>query len=106
MAEQVIPTIPHPNPTQTVTLDGNECRMTFHWNLTEKKWYMNFEQLTEGYVLNGLAVVPGCSILEPYATPELGHLMVIDSEGKNRNPNFEDFGDIFVLMYIPLADLT
>lgn len=105
MVEMTIPTIANASYSIEVVLDNNNCRLSFHWNETESAWYMNLEQLTEGYTLNGIKLMPGSDLLSSYATPELGALFVIDSEDKNRNPDFDSFGDIYVLMYISRAEL-
>jgi hypothetical protein len=103
MAEpQTIPLVSDAFFSIDVVLDRNDCRLTFRWNGTEEKFYMDLEQFTEHYSLHGIAVVPGCLLLEPYAVPELGALTILDSEALEREPSLESFGDIFVLMYTPL----
>ena len=104
MAEpQIIPLVSDAFFSLDVTLDGNDCRLSFRWNATEAKFYMDLNQYTEQYSLHGVAVVPGCLLLEPYAAPELGQLTILDSEGMEREPTLESFGDIFVLMYTPIG---
>ncbi len=106
MAEQIIPTVADASYSIDADLDNNICVFDFHWNETDQAWYMNFSNLTEGYVLNGIKLMPGCSILEPYATPELGVLAIIDTEDKDSNPDFDGFGDRYKLIYIPLEDIN
>ena len=100
MAIKTIPLTANAFYTFDIELDGKQCRFTFRWNTTDNAWYMNIEGISFELLLTGIKCVSGANLLAPYAVIELGGLYIIDTEDKNRDPDFDNFGDVYKLLYV------
>lgn len=96
-----IPTKPVPVESFTVDLDGQSLKLTTRWNATMNQWFMDLSGITFETTINGIALVPGVRLLEPYAVRELGEMILLDLYDQNGDPDFDTFGERFQLMYIP-----
>jgi hypothetical protein len=104
MAVEYIDFIPKYADNQETELEGIAWLIFYRWNTADKAWYMDLSSVETGTVLKGLKLVGGSNILRPHAVAELGKIFVVDTEGKQENPNYEDFGDRFKVLYVPKAD--
>lgn len=100
MSIVIIPTTPVPSQQFTIDLDGQTLDVKIRWNATAKQWVANFIGVTFPLELNGITLVTGVNILGPYAVRELGQLWVVDLEDKGSEPDFDNFGDRFQIMYV------
>lgn len=112
---RTIPVTPaYPEQTQRVELDGVAYQMRIYWTQFDEqikeaigttddgKWYMDLS--SDDITLNGIALVGGANLLEPYAYNQLGGLIVVDSELKYANPTYDGLGDRFQLIYVTRAE--
>jgi hypothetical protein len=96
-----IPVNPVPVETFVIDLDGHSVRLKTRWNPTIAMWFMDISGITFETTVNGIALVPGVKLLEPYAIRELGEMYLVDLNDTDGNPDFDSFGDRFQLLYIP-----
>jgi hypothetical protein len=85
-----------------VTLAGNVYKFTYRWieTDTESAWYLDLAGLTNtSFSLNGIKLVGGVDLLEPYGVLDLNELWLVDTSGQNRDPGFENISTEFVLYY-------
>ena len=96
--------IPEGNPyfTGTKVLDGNTYRLTFRWNATTAKWYMDIDGISNSVSVHGKAVMCGKDLLKPHGYFELGELWLIDSLEQDEDPDFDSFGGRHRLVYYPI----
>jgi hypothetical protein len=94
--------IPVTNDPQTfnVELDGNTYTFKMRWNITDGAWYTNITGVTNDVIINGLKLVTGPDLLLPYAVTELGSLYVTDTNGTELDPDFDNWGDDYLLVYV------
>lgn len=100
-----IPFTPKPAEHIETELEGIAWQIFYRWNYTDKAWYMDIGSVQTGTELKGLKLVSGSNILRPHAVSELGKIFVVDTEGKFADPNYDDFGDRFKVLYVPLEDV-
>lgn len=100
MANLQIPLEPNPYYFFTITLEEDLYKLQFRWNYTDAAWYMNVENLSTYRAVNGIKLVTGIDLLQPYALYELGSMYMIDLEDENFDPNFDDIGTRFCLVYV------
>lgn len=105
MAVVYIPFVPKPADNFDTELEGISWQIFYRWNYTDRAWYMDLSSVETGTTLKGLKLVNGSNILKPHAVSELGKIFVVDTEGRQENPNYDDFGDRFKVLYIPLEDV-
>lgn len=61
------------------------------------KWYMDLAG--DDFTINGIALVGGADLLEPYGYRQLGSLFVADTSGNSQDPVFDGLGDRWILRY-------
>ena len=83
-----------------VQLDGHKVELTFRWNLTGRYWTFNLKGQTLTDEVAGAAVVTGVDLLQPYAIRELGRLFCVDSKDLGEDPDFDNFGARWSMLYI------
>jgi len=100
MPIEIIPFVPKYSDYLSISLE--ELAWTFHyrWSFTDNAWYSDLSSVESGTTLLGLKFMPGGNILRPHAVTELGGIFVVDTEGKFENPNYDDFGDRFKVLYV------
>jgi hypothetical protein len=99
MAYLTIPMTNESYVTFTTTLDVEEYRFTIRYNRTTGAWYGDLLGLNNDIDIKNIKLIAGLDLLEPYARRELGSLYMSDNEGKNEDPNEDDFGDRFLFIY-------
>lgn len=105
MAVVYLPFDPDPAAFIEIELEGIAWQIYYRWNDTDAAWYMDLSSVQTGTTLKGLKLVGGSNILRPHAVTELGKILVVDTGGKQANPDFDNFGDRFKVLYIPLEDV-
>lgn len=100
MAVREIPITPAKQPRFRINLDGFDVDFQFRWNLTGQYWTYNLSGPSLTDEVNGAAVVSGINMLRPYAIRELGELWCIDGTGQGQDPDFDNFGARWSLLYI------
>ena len=103
MAVVEIPITPEKEPTFQIDLDGHTVEFTLRWNETCKYWTYSIKGLTLTDQVDGAAIVTGINLLEPYAVRELGELFCVDGTGLGEDPDFDNFGSRWSLIYIELG---
>ena len=88
----------------TKSLDGNQYSLIFNWNTYTEKWYMQIKGLNNDVDVKGIAMLTGKDLLFPYGEYELGTLFVIDNQGANEDPNFDDMGSRWTVEYTPFVE--
>jgi hypothetical protein len=83
-----------------VDLDGNTYQLSFSWNFTDSAWYMDLVGLTNTVDFTEIKITSGVDILSPFAIIELGQLFAIDLDNESLDPNQNDFGDRYQLLYV------
>jgi len=101
-----LPFKPEPADYFEAELEGIAWQIYYRWNGTDSAWYMDLSSVQTGTTLKGLKLVSGSNILRPHAVTELGKIFVVDTEGKETDPNFDDFGDRYKVLYVPLEDVN
>ena len=113
---QIIPVANYPDQRFRITLEGVTLSMRVWWSQfdgitkalvgdgIEGQWYLDMASTDGAIVLNGMALVTGCDMFEPYAFDGLGGLWLVDVEGKARDPGLSDLGVIHNLIYVPVAE--
>ena len=54
--------------------------------------------------VKGIAILPGKDLFAAFGEYQLGTLFLIDNQGANEAPNFDDICSRFTLEYTPLVD--
>ncbi len=103
MASFTIPMTNETNVTFTTDFDSEEYRLTVRYNRTTDGWYADLLGLNNTIDIKNIKLVAGLDLVEPYGRRELGSLFMIDGEGKNDDPNEDDFGDRFLFVYTEKA---
>lgn len=83
----------------TKELDGNVYKLKLRWNMHTEIWYLDLTGLTNDVDIKGIALLPGKDLLASHGYYQLGQLWVIDNQGANENPNYDDIGTRFTLEY-------
>jgi hypothetical protein len=99
-ANQIIPLEPDYSYDFNVVLEGLNVQFSPRWNFTDNAWYTDINIIDTDTVIRGLKLVGGKNLLEQYAVTELGKLFVVDTEGQFADPDFDNIGDRFKLLYI------
>ena len=104
MAVLTIPVEPVPWTEFNIDLEENTTvRFTIKWNDTDEAWYCNLTGVSFTLDLKGLKLVPSINLLQPFAVTELGALYVLDTEGRAEDPDFDNWGGRYILLYETLA---
>ena len=82
---------------------SQRVKLRIHWNTTTEKWYLSIEGLNNDVDIRGIALMTGKDLLAPYGYYELGELWVVDNQGENADPDYDDIGGRFTLEYTPLS---
>jgi hypothetical protein len=104
MAIEYIPFTPKYADHFEIELEGIAWQIFYRWNFVAESWYMDLSSVQTGTTLKGLRLVSGRDILVPHAVSELGQMWIVDTEGKFEDPNFDDWGDRFKLLYVPKGE--
>lgn len=83
----------------TKVLDGNTYRLTFRWNTTSEKWYMDIVGISNSVDIRGIAVVCGRDLLRQHGYSDLGQIWVIDGQKMDEDPTFESLGARHTIQY-------
>ena len=87
------------------TLDGIMVKLTIKWNDTDLAWYLSIIGITDTSIdLKGIRLVCGIDLLYQYNILALGGLYMIDNDNELEDPNYDDFGTRFTMMYLPKGE--
>jgi len=100
MAFKEIPVTPAKQSRFTVDLDGHTVEITLRWNLTGRYWTFNLTGQTLTDEVKGAAITNGVDLLQPYAIRELGQLYCVDGKDLGEDPDFENLGARWSLIYV------
>jgi hypothetical protein len=81
-------------------LEGLNVQFDVRWNFTDAAWYIDLEIIDTGTIVRGIKLVGGKNLLEQYAVTELGKIFMVDTEGQFADPDFDNIGDRYKLLYI------
>jgi len=112
-----IPVTAYPEQPMRIDLDGNAYNIRIYYSAyddvikevvddgREGKWYMDISQgqsIDNDELVNvkGIALVGGADLFEPYAYQALGSLFVIDTDNLSDDPDFENMGGRYKILYI------
>ena len=99
--ELKIPLRVNPNYNFSVDLEEHSYKFTIRWNGTGEFWVLNIEGITNNVVVNGIPMVTGPNLLKPFAIKELGAIYMVDLQSQFSDPNYDDIGTRFVMLYVP-----
>lgn len=73
----------------------------FNWNDRGQYWVMSISDQQEVAIISGIKLVTGIDILEKYKKVgmPLGSFFILDTTGKNTDPNKDNFGVTHFLIY-------
>lgn len=83
-----------------IDLDGNTVEFTLKWNITCRYWTYSLKGLSLTDQVDGAAIITGIDLLKPYAIRELGQLFCIDNMDLGQDPDFDNFGSRWSLIYV------
>lgn len=83
-----------------VEFDSQVVTLSFRWNLTGQYWTFGLKGDTLTDEVIGAAVVTGVNLLRPYAIRELGELWCVDGKDLGEDPDFDNFGARWSMLYI------
>lgn len=97
-----------PEQSLRIELDGAAYNIRIYWNQYDDairvvtgdedgKWYMDLSG--DDFTINGIALVGGTDLFEPYGYRQLGSLFVADTSGNSQDPVFDGLGDRWILRY-------
>lgn len=94
----------------TVSIDGVDYQMLIAHNTRDDHWYLSVS-LTDGTRLaSGIPIVANTPLLARWQwdqrLPQDGYLMAVDTTGEAAEPEKDDLGERFELLWIPLADVV
>lgn len=87
------------------SMDGHNYLLTFRWNTTTEKWYMDIVGISNSVSIRGIACMCGKDLLKQHGYSELGQIWVIDNLGQDEDPTLDSFGARHSLEYFPLDSL-
>lgn len=108
MALLRIPTSAYPLTTQQSELDGTTYNFRFRWSDRGGCWHMDMRTLDDEPIVLSARLITGFALLRRVLRPGRppGELFMMDLTGRGEEPNFEEFGSRFVLMYLDAAELA
>lgn len=97
-----------PEQSMRIELDGAAYNIRVYWNQYDDairkvtgdedgKWYMDLAG--DDFTINGIALVGGADLFEPYGYRQLGSLFVADTSGNSQDTVFDGLGDRWILRY-------
>lgn len=89
----------------SIDLDGQNVRLLFMWNSNAKSWFMDIKGVSFDLKFTGLRVCVSQYIMDGLAVREIGDFVLLDLEDLNQEPNFDEFGERWILMYYTKEDL-
>lgn len=95
-----IPLFANPYYDFYTALENESYHITVKWNSLDSCWHMDLEGVNNSVDLKGIRLVGGVNLLEPFAVLELNALYVVDLHEKYEDPNFDDIGTRFQLLYL------
>ena len=105
MTQQIIPVTLTPYSEFTVDLESLTWRMRTRWNETDAAWYLDLEGISDSSInFKGIKIVSGCNLLKPFVILQLGGLYLIDREDKLADPDYDNFGTRYALLYVGLDE--
>lgn len=105
MESIIIPLNNEPIEKFSFALDGLIYKMNKQWFEIANSWTLDILGTVNNVKIKTLALTTNVDLLVPHAILELGKLILIDLEGQNIDPNYDDFGKRWQLFYIPKGQL-
>jgi len=89
----------------STTLEDDSYQISIKYSTLEECWYMDLKGVTNEVDLKGMKLVGGVDLLEPYAVIELGKMYIVDMSSRYEDPNYDNMGDRFQLLYVTKDEL-
>lgn len=95
---------------ETIELEGQSYRLSFHYNTRENAWYLSILDKDSVLLLAGIKLVPGYNLLRSFkATPGIppGQLWIYDvlQDDASGSVDFAQLGSRYSLVYITATEL-
>lgn len=102
MALRQIPLEAHPDFTQQCDLNGVTYSFRFRWSARGACWHMDLSTVDGVSVVSSVRLVNGFPLLRRVvgALAPRGELYMVDTTGRDEDPNFPEFGTRFGLFYL------
>lgn len=85
----------------STSLDGIPVTLRILYNDADEGFFVSILSTDSSIDVKGLRACTNSDMLDGLAFPELGKLFIFDSEKENIDPDYEGFGNRFVLGYLP-----
>lgn len=85
----------------SITLENTLYYLSFEWNERGNFWSMDILDQDQNYLVCGVRMVTNIDLLVRHKNPSLpkGVFMLLDTSGKNLDPNADNFGLTVLLFY-------
>ncbi len=96
-----IPLQAYPDYTQQCELDGQTYTFRIRWNQRAETWHFDLSTVDGVPIASGVKLVTGFPLFRKLVHPARppGELCLLDLQMRDAEPNFDDFGTRFALMY-------
>lgn len=95
-----IPTQPAPQ-KYTVTLNGNDYRITQRWNVFAACWVLDIADTNETLILSGIPLVTGADLFEQFEYMGLGGELIVQTDhNQDGVPTYDNLGSTGHLFYV------
>lgn len=84
-----------------IALEKVFYKFDFNWNERGNYWVMSILDQLDNQIISGIKLVTGIDILEKYKINglPLGSFFILDTTGKNTDPDKDNFGVTHFLIY-------
>ncbi len=84
-----------------IELGGDLFTLALHWNTRAATWFLDVADEDGAAIATGVAVVIGWPLLRLVQTTgaPAGHLLAVDTTGRDDPPGLEDLGDRVLLVF-------
>lgn len=102
MAIRLINTLPYPDTSQDVDLEGVVYNLRFRWAERTEEWHLDLRDAEGDPILLGIKLVTLYPLLRNYrhlVVPP-GELFFVDNKDESARPTLDGMGERFKLIYI------
>ncbi len=87
-----------------IDLESDSYEFHIHWNVAAAAWYLDIEGISNTVDYKGIRLSTGVNLLKPYAIREMGALYIVDGEGENSDPDYDNIGSRWFMYYVPTTN--
>ncbi len=85
----------------SIILEGSTYYLNFEWNERGSFWSMDILDSEQNHLVAGVRMTTGVDLLKQFKNEMLpqGSFFLLDTKGKNSDPQVDNFGTTVLLMY-------